>query len=168
MKVESSIYWLARVSRILESIQSAIAGFFMFVLLAVVFLDVAYREAGSPMVWLQNIASLSFIWIVFFGAAIALKKGTHYRIEIFPNAGVKFRKFMDLTVFACEAVFILVLIVYGYEYAMMSMQRLVMPAGVPMFYGSVAIPLTGIFMLCYFIELVMSWIARKREEDKKC
>lgn len=136
----------------------------MFVLLIVVFMDVIFREVGTPMVWLQNIAAFAFIWVIFFGAAIGLRKGSHYRIEIFPNASVRFRKFMDLTVFTSEAIFILVLIIYGYQFAVMSMQRLVMPSGVPMFYAAVAIPLSGIFMLCYFIEVVTIWIAKKRGE----
>ena len=155
---------VTRISSILENIQAVIGGLFMFVLLIVVFMDVIFREVGTPLVWLQNIAAFSFIWVVFFGAAIGLRKGSHYRIEIFPKAGIKFKKFMDLTVFTCEAIFILVLIIYGSQFAVMSMQRLVMPAGVPMFYAVVAIPLSGVFMLCYLIEVVTIWIAKKREE----
>ena len=155
---------LTRISSVLENIQAVIGGLFLFVLLIVVFMDVLFRQVGTPLVWLQNIAGFSFIWVVFFGAALGLKKGTHYRIEIFSKAGIKFRKFMDLTVFTCEAIFILVLIIYGYQFAVMSMQRLVMPGGVPMFYAVVAIPLSGVFMLCYFIEIVTSWIAKKPGE----
>jgi TRAP-type transport system small permease protein len=165
MKPESSsMNSLTKIANIFENVQTAIGGIFLFVLLSVVFLDVCFREIGTPMVWLQNIASFAFIWVVFFGAAIGLRKGSHYRIEIFPHAGPKFRKFMDLTVFTSEAIFIVVLTIYGCEFAVMSMERLVMPAGVPMFYAAVAIPLSGVFMLCYFIEVVTIWIAKKREE----
>lgn len=169
MKPESTHYTLLnRISSMLENIQAVVGGFFLFLMLIVVFIDVLYRLLGMPIIWLQNIAGFTFIWVVFFGASLGLKKGTHYCIELFPKTSKIFRQIMDVTIFSCEAIFILVLIIYGGEFAMMSMKRLVMPSGVPMFYAVVAIPLSGVCMLCYFIENVTNWIAKRSEEASEC
>jgi TRAP-type C4-dicarboxylate transport system permease small subunit len=149
---------------ILAKIQTIIGGLALLMLLGVVVADVLCRELGRPLVWLQNIAGFAFIWVVFFGAALGIKNGTHYTIKIFPHPVPALRRLMDFAIVACQLIFILVIVYNGYEFTVMSVRRLVMPAGVPMAYATVAIPLTGIFMLAYVAESLVTRFTRRDGE----
>lgn len=63
---------------------------------------------GKPLVWVEELATYSFIWAVFLGAGLALKYDRHLRIETFvdrlgPIASAVFR--------AIGALFVLALLV---------------------------------------------------------
>ncbi len=47
------------------------------------FLQVVLRAFGTPAVWSEEIARFSFIYMVFTGCAVGVRKGTHYTFDIF-------------------------------------------------------------------------------------
>src|SRR5918995_2224489 len=72
-----AIVWLGEVERI--------AGIFLIALMVVtITVQVVTRYAfGQPLVWVEELATYSFIWSVFLGAALGLKEMRHIRIETF-------------------------------------------------------------------------------------
>lgn len=153
---------------ILERCLVAFGTFCLVFFLIVVFLDVTFRIIGSPVVWMQELATFAFMWTVFIGAAIGFRRGTHYNVNMFAESkSVKLKRVLEFIVFVCEAVFIYVLIVFGYKFAMLGLERVSMPSGIPVFYGSVSIPVGAIFMLYFLIELISAWILEQKGE-KKC
>ena len=59
----------------------------MVVLCADVFLGVFSRYVlMSTFTWYDEIARLLFVWIVFLGAAVGVRRGTHFRLHL-PVAG---------------------------------------------------------------------------------
>src|SRR5829696_3211244 len=62
-----------------------IAGVFLIALMVVtITLQVITRYLfGQPLVWVEELATYSFIWSVFLGAALGLKELRHIRIETF-------------------------------------------------------------------------------------
>ncbi|MBF7082556.1 TRAP transporter small permease subunit [Desulfallas sp. Bu1-1] len=156
-QAEQAVAKLTALGDVLEKMQLAIGSFLLAFFLTVVLVDVVMRESGHPVVWLQDVARFAFMWTVFFGAAIGFRHGTHYRIELFAG-----NKFLTPFVFLCQAIFILVLIIYGYQFAMMGLERVAMPSGIPIFYSAVSIPLAGLFMLYYLVESIRVWINVQR------
>lgn len=47
------------------------------------FLQVVLRAFGTPAVWSEEIARFSFIYMVFTGCAVGVRKGIHYTFDIF-------------------------------------------------------------------------------------
>ncbi|WP_027363963.1 TRAP transporter small permease [Desulfotruncus alcoholivorax] len=156
-QAKQAVAKLTALGDILEKMQTAIGIFLLAFFLTVVLVDVIMRESGHPVVWLEDVARFAFMWTIFFGAAIGLRQGTHYRIELFIG-----NKFLTPFVFLCQAVFILVLTVYGYQFAMMGLERVAMPSGIPIFYSAVSIPLASIFMMYYLVESIIDWIKVQR------
>src|SRR5918994_145753 len=72
-----AIVWLGEVERI--------AGILLIALMVVtITVQVVTRYAfGQPLVWVEELATYSFIWSVFLGAALGLKEMRHIRIESF-------------------------------------------------------------------------------------
>jgi TRAP-type C4-dicarboxylate transport system permease small subunit len=68
--------------RVIEKIEIA-ASIMLFVLIIVsIFAQVVSRYGfGLPIVWVEEAATYAFIWIVFLGAAIGMKRLSHIRIE---------------------------------------------------------------------------------------
>src|SRR5918993_2518030 len=62
-----------------------VAGVFLIALMVVtITVQVVTRYAfGQPLVWVEELATYSFIWSVFLGAALGLKEIRHIRIETF-------------------------------------------------------------------------------------
>jgi TRAP-type transport system small permease protein len=62
-----------------------VAGVFLIALMVVtITVQVVTRYAfGQPLVWVEELATYSFIWSVFLGAALGVKEMRHIRIETF-------------------------------------------------------------------------------------
>ena len=55
----------------------------MVLLCADVFLGVFSRYViGSTFTWYDEIARLLFVWIVFLGAAVGVRRGAHFRLHL--------------------------------------------------------------------------------------
>lgn len=154
---EQAVNKLTALGNTLEKVQLVVGSLLLAFFLAVIFFDVVMRESGRPIVWLQDVARFAFMWTIFFGAAIGLRRGTHYRIEILSHIN-----FLKPIVFICQAVFIIILIFYGYQFALMGLERVAMPSGIPIFYSAISIPLAGIFMLYYLVESIRAWASAKK------
>src|SRR5918995_7310052 len=72
-----ALAWLGEVERA--------AGMFLIALMVVtITVQVVTRYVfGQPLVWVEELATYSFIWSVFLGAALGLKEMRQIRIETF-------------------------------------------------------------------------------------
>ena len=44
--------------------------------------SLALRAAAAPFTWYDEIARLLFVWIVFLGAAVGVKRAAHFRLHL--------------------------------------------------------------------------------------
>lgn len=56
----------------------ALAGVLLFAFTLAVFLDVVTRLLGAPWLWLQEATLVAFVWGVFMGASVALRRNEHF------------------------------------------------------------------------------------------
>jgi tripartite ATP-independent transporter DctM subunit len=72
----------------------------------------------SPLTWSDELASLIFLWLVMFGAAVALQRGVHMRMtSLVDIASPGLRAFLDLTAIVCTGTFLALIAGPAYDFA---------------------------------------------------
>jgi TRAP-type C4-dicarboxylate transport system permease small subunit len=67
----------------LASFEGILSGFLLVLLTALLFVQIVNRYIfGISFVWIEEIARISFVWLVYFSAASAARGDRHIRIEI--------------------------------------------------------------------------------------
>lgn len=96
-----------------------LAGLLLFLLVVVGFLQVVSRYTGVIFIpWTEEVARLLFVWVVWLGAAAALIRGSHIRFDfILDRLPAQLRQSLEVAAQAGVALFLLVLIRYGYQVA---------------------------------------------------
>lgn len=74
---------LKSVRLLLAHFEAIFSGFLLIFLTALLFVQILNRYLfGTSFVWLEEIARLSFVWLVYFSGASAAREDRHIRIEI--------------------------------------------------------------------------------------
>lgn len=128
-----------------------VISFFLFVTL-----DVAARTLKSPVIWAQEVAVFSYMWAVLTGAGIALRKGTHFKIDLVLNLLPRLaQSALNILSSLLVGVFAWLMIGPGLKFAMMGIKRVSNPSGIPLIYPSIAFPICGAFFMYYLIESIV-------------
>lgn len=95
------------------------AGVLLLFLLVVGFLQVVSRYTGLVFIpWTEEVARLLFVWVVWVGAAAGLFRGTHIRFDFaVDRLPAWIRRPLESVVRIGVALFLIVVIRYGYEVA---------------------------------------------------
>lgn len=96
--------------QILPNLDLILSGFFLCVTVLVVIVNVALRYlAHGGLFWAEEVATTSFIWSVFVGAAAAYRYKMHIGIDLVSKIGpARFRTFIAVIINA------LMLVINGY------------------------------------------------------
>ena len=131
--------------------------------IVVVLLKVVIRNFFHvPMMWADEVAVLCFIWTVFLGAAIAVRRKIHYTVDLAPNK-IKMNLVFDLFAHIIVLSLIYVMIVHGYSFTKMGLSRFSTVLTIPLSYTFVAIPVSGCFMFLFTIEqFINDWKTLQR------
>ena len=71
------------VRRYFASVEMIVAGFLLVLLTVLLTVQIVNRYVlGTSFVWLEEIARISFVWMIYFSAAGAARDDRHIRIEI--------------------------------------------------------------------------------------
>lgn len=138
---------------LIEKVETAVAGVAMGVLLLAIFVDVFSRTVvGNPILWMQEVSMFSFMWLTFMGAAVAVRRNSHYRIDLINGLLKSPRAVAALqwTVLLLSLVFAAILAYQGVGFAELGLKRVSRPSGIPLIIAFSALPLCG-FSMCYFL-----------------
>ena len=156
-----SVSW--RLLRRLGSLERAICVVLMSGIVVSMTIQIFTRYLlGQPLVWVEEAAGYSFIWLVFLGAAAGFKELRHIRIDTFvvrlPAAP---QRFIRAGLYAiCTAV---MLLVAYYAWQIMEVESrsssIALPVelprhlfySVPLFVGTVSIALTGLHLVVAYL-----------------
>jgi TRAP-type C4-dicarboxylate transport system permease small subunit len=101
--------WRSRFERVLEVITGA-----LLVILAVeVIAGVAFRAAGRPLSWYDEVASVLLAWITYYGSALAALKKSHIAFPGLVNALPRGGRYVALLI--REVVVLSLFLVLAYE-----------------------------------------------------
>jgi tripartite ATP-independent transporter DctM subunit len=72
----------------------------------------------SPLIWSDELASILFLWLAMFGAAVAFRRGEHMRMTaLVASASPRLRAYLDLVAICAALAFLLLIAAPAYEYA---------------------------------------------------
>ncbi len=140
--VEQFLEWCERILRVL------LAGL-LTVITVGVFVQVCLRYFFSlSFLWGEELSLFAFIWCVFLGAAIALRRRHHFAFDLLAmllrgrTAAIQ-RLLIDLIVLGLSAV----IMVQGYHFSVLSLQRFSPALGITLFVPTAIIPVSAAYMI---------------------
>ena len=135
----------------------------MVVLVADVFLGVWSRYVmRATFQWYDEVARLCFVWMIFLGAALAVRRGAHFRLHLLiDRVGATNRRRVDLLVTLIVIAFAVVLVAGGIAIAPLARRQVTDSLEISMlwFYG--ALPVGGALMILFALPQIWA-LARGR------
>jgi TRAP-type C4-dicarboxylate transport system permease small subunit len=123
----------------------------MAVLVADVFLGVWSRYVmHATFQWYDEVARLCFVWMIFLGAAVAVRRGAHFRLHLLIDRfGAATRRRVDVVVTLVVIAFAAVLLAGGIAIAPLARRQVTDALEISMlwFYG--ALPVGGALMIVF-------------------
>lgn len=124
------------------------------VLAVVVFFQVFNRFIlKAPMAWTEELAMLLFQWVVFLGAAVGVKRMSHFGIDlVVEKLSEKNRHRLDLVApFAIGAIAV-TLIIEGFKLLKLTQYQLYTTMDISHAWATAAMPISGLLMMFYLIQ----------------
>jgi TRAP-type C4-dicarboxylate transport system permease small subunit len=115
-------------------------------------------------IWSEEVARFAFIWLIFIGTAVAIKRKAHFHLSLFEFADGSIAK-RGTEALATLAVLALsfVLVHQGIALVGSTMGQSSPNIGIPMGYAYVAIPLAGALILVF---LGLDFLASRLNQQK--
>ena len=117
-----------------------------------VFTDVIFRTFFSPIVWMEEVSRLLYMWSIFLGSAVAFRHGAHFKIDILHFKNPIVRRTLAVLSYLLSVIFVVVLLYFGYQFALQGIVKKSLPSGIPLIVYRMSFPVSGAFMLLYCIE----------------
>lgn len=162
---------LNQIGNLLEKFLSMFVGIALAGFATTVILEVFYRYfLGFSLYWSNELATYLFIYLVFFGGSVALKRGELINVAFFKDRlPLKLRNFAELLTFLVMMVFSFVASAYSTVLIQTSIKtKTVSPAMlIPM--AIVYLPIflgfgfLGFFSFIGFLNSILNWDYRKKE-----
>ncbi len=118
-----------------------------------------------PMIWTLDLAQLLFTWLIFVGAAIAYRRGVHYRIDMVPSGWRKADLMLDVLSYVAGAIVVYVLVRYGWMLTDIRSSSRVQALGLSEGWFYAAIPVSGALMGLFLAEKVAAALPHRRQAD---
>ncbi len=144
-----------RLNDLVERLLLIVATVLFATFIVVIFYQVMARNyLRVSAVWTDEVALICFVWSVFLGAAVALRRRVHYEVMLFPAGFVRVNTLLRLGASLAALLFVYVMIRYGWTYTTMGLRRTSTATGLPLAYVFAAIPVSGLAMALFSIETV--------------
>ncbi len=138
----------------------------VIVLAAVVFFQVFNRFIlKAPLAWTEELAMLLFQWVVFLGAAIGVKRMSHFGIDLLVEKfSEKTRRRMEIIIPLSIAVIALTLIIEGFKLLKLTQFQGYTTMPFSHAWATAAMPISGLLMILYLIRnQIKAW--KKKEGE---
>jgi tripartite ATP-independent transporter DctM subunit len=127
----------------------AAAALLLVVIIALLFIGVVSRYLFSlPIIWVDEVASLSFLWLAMLGAALAIDRSEHLRLTLFVNfLPERLRQHVDTLALLLVTLFLAAMLRPAVEYAMEEVFITSAALNIPMSWRASALPVGIALML---------------------
>lgn len=148
--------WLA------VNIGEIVVGLLMALLCLAVVTGVASRAFARPVSWSEEVARYLYIWITFLGAALAVKRGAHFGLNLLTaGLGKRWAPAVEVITDASTVPFGTVLILYSQPLLELGGIQRGAAVNVPMSWVIAALPASGLLMALYaLMRLWRMWTGR--------
>jgi TRAP-type C4-dicarboxylate transport system permease small subunit len=140
---------MARLFARLEQLLLPLLAALLALITAGVFLQVALRYVfDASFLWAEELSLFAFIWCVYLGAAVGAWRHSHFSFELgadWPKgrAAASKRLLVDLAVLVVA----LLVLIEGWRFSQLSLQRLSPALGITLFIPTIVIPVSGALMV---------------------
>lgn len=143
---------------LIEIIQKYLGMVFLTIFIIAVMIQIIARYIGISVLWTEEIATFSFVWVVFMGAALMVRSDDHFSFDYFKTKlGGKKKYILIIFINMIMLVFSLFLLIYGKEimitfwnYNWYSLPTFKMG------YVWSVIPITAVTMCIYIVEHIIN------------
>lgn len=133
----------------------------MIALTVVVFVQIIARNTGHYVFWTEDVSILLFTWVVFIGSAGAVRRGTHYLMDVWDDKHVLLKRFVCLFSALLVAAYTCLLIWQGVYMSWLVRGRESGAGGIGMGYYFISLPLGSFLSIVHLVEATL------REWDQK-
>lgn len=158
---------MEKISRFLNKIIEILLYLLMIILVSVTFLQVFCRFVlKTPISWSQEVVKTCFVWIIFLGAAIAVREQTHLSMDIVvPHLRGAAQKIVRAGIYVISLVCAFFMLYGGIEYSIQCLHKKMMTLPLPADVQYIAMPIAAALMLWYLIEKAWISVSHRREEE---
>ena len=125
--------------------------------ICVVVLQVVGRNLlrSLTLLWVTDVALMMFIWSVYLGSALAVRRNVHYIIELVPAKQRRTNAILDIVAALLVFVVLYVFVFVGVEYLENAATRVSLAIGLSQVYFYLAIPVSGVAMALFLAEVLI-------------
>ncbi|AXQ93572.1 TRAP transporter small permease [Cereibacter azotoformans] len=149
---------------VLEALLSrVILGFYALVVCVVVFQVVNRFWLHLPIIWLSDLAIISFIWLGFLTAALAVRRGGHFRMALMLDlAGEgRMRRGLELFSHLVGLAMFGLLAVTGWQMAVRGLREISPGLQIPMSWAYASVVVAGLLAVLFLLEAIALELAGK-------
>ena len=152
-------------SRFVELLVILIAG----IIVAIVTTEVTLRYLFShSLIFTEELSRYLMVWIVFLGSALAIRDGSHIRIQILVNRlGPRMQQIVQLAAYALIIAFLVFITVEGLKILPRQLQQMCITIDISLFYFYLAIPVGSILMIIFLLPVIRQTLAGKSAAGNK-
>ncbi len=145
---------MTKLLNLLERFTTALAGLCLAAVLLLVATQVASRFLFNfSLAAASELSIYAMIWCVFLSAAVAFRHGDHIAMGFVRDALPEFvQRGLVIVVYAATALFLMIIILKGYELSLRAMRQVSTAAGLPVGYIAMAMPMCSILSLVFLTE----------------
>ena len=103
-------------------------------------------------IWTEEASRFLFIWMVMLGAMIAVREGTHFEVDVWPDLGPRAAALLKIVSGVLVLVFALVFVWGGIEFTRFGWNQTSEIADLPMWMIFIAWPMAGITWVLFLGE----------------
>ena len=130
-------------------------------------LGVFFRSAGSALTWNEELMRWLLVSLAYIGASVGMRTKNHIGIEFFlTRMKVSVQRILIIVGYAAIIVFLLIVLVYGFQVALSARRQLGSIVRIPMIYVKMNLPLGSLFMLTHILFLGAG-VAREKNDLRK-
>jgi TRAP-type C4-dicarboxylate transport system permease small subunit len=134
-------YWIAR-------IETAVIVLLVTLLTAVTFAQVVTRYVlGDSLIWSEEAARYLFVWVSMIGAALALREGGHFGLDILIRPMPRLKPILGPLVTLVVVVFLVILLKTGIDETRLASMQFAMTFQMRMQWAYLALPVGAGLML---------------------
>lgn len=125
-----------------------------------------YTALIPSYIWTEELSRFLFIWMVMLGAMIAIREGTHFEVDVWPELGPRADALLRIVSQVFVLIFALVFVYWGIKFVQFGWYQESELAELPMPFIFIAWPLTGATWILFLGENFIDNVRVLRGADR--
>lgn len=114
-----------------------------------------------PLIWTPDVAQLLFSWLIFVGAALALRRNAHYTVDMLPPSWRALNAPLAILGLMVTALVVYLLVVNGYVLVSLRKSGTIQSLGISRMWQFLPIPVSGVLMALFAAETLLDMLTGK-------